>query len=34
MTTERLGEREIADKTILLGDALIFDSENIDQFDY
>jgi ABC-type sugar transport system substrate-binding protein len=34
MTTTRLGEREIADKTILLGDALIFDKANIDEFDY
>jgi hypothetical protein len=34
MTTTRLGDREIADKTILLGDALIFDKVNVDQFDY
>jgi ABC-type sugar transport system substrate-binding protein len=34
MTTTRLGDREIADKTILLGDALIFDKNNVDQFDY
>jgi ABC-type sugar transport system substrate-binding protein len=34
MTTTRLSEREIADKTILLGDALIFDKANVDQFNY
>ncbi|MDR1496541.1 MAG: autoinducer 2 ABC transporter substrate-binding protein [Clostridiales Family XIII bacterium] len=34
MTTSRLGEREIADKVILLGDALIFDKANIDEFNY
>lgn len=34
MTTERLGERKIEDKQILLGDALIFDAANVEQFDY
>jgi len=34
MTTERLGERTITDKTILLGDALIFNKDNVDQFNY
>ncbi|MDR0519005.1 MAG: autoinducer 2 ABC transporter substrate-binding protein [Clostridiales Family XIII bacterium] len=34
MTTDRLGEREIANKEILLGDALIFDKANVDEFDY
>ncbi len=34
MTTERLGERKIENKQILLGDALIFDAANIEQFNY
>ncbi|MDR1798190.1 MAG: autoinducer 2 ABC transporter substrate-binding protein [Clostridiales Family XIII bacterium] len=34
MSAGRLGEREIADNTVLLGDALIFDKDNIDQFNY
>ncbi len=34
MTTERLGERAIDNKVILLGDALIFDAANVEQFNY
>jgi rhamnose transport system substrate-binding protein len=33
-TAGRLGSRDIADKTVLLGAALIFDKTNIDKFDY
>ena len=34
MTTKRLGDRDITDKTILLGDALVFNKDNVDQFNY
>lgn len=34
MSTTRLGERAIEDKMILLGDALIFDKTNVEQFNY
>ena len=34
MTTERLGERTIENKQILLGDALVFGASNVEQFDY
>ncbi len=30
----RLGEKEIADKQVVLGDALVFDASNVDEFDY
>lgn len=34
MSTTRLGEKAIEDKMILLGDALIFDKTNVEQFNY
>lgn len=34
ISTARLGERAISDRVILLGDALIFDADNVDQFNY
>lgn len=34
MTTTRLGDREIADKMVVLGDALIFDSSNVENYNY
>ena len=34
MMTTRLGEKAIEDKMILLGDALIFDKTNVEQFNY
>lgn len=33
-TAGRLGEREIKDKMVVLGPALIFDKTNVDQFNY
>ncbi len=34
ITAGRLGDKEIKDKMIILGDALIFDVKNVDQFNY
>ena len=34
MITERLGVKTVEDKMILLGDALIFDKANVEQFNY
>ncbi|HEY5585140.1 MAG TPA: autoinducer 2 ABC transporter substrate-binding protein [Ruminiclostridium sp.] len=34
ITASRLGDKDIKDKVIILGDALIFDSKNVDQFNY
>lgn len=34
VTAGRLGDREISDKMVVLGPALIFDKNNVDEFDY
>lgn len=34
ITTERLGEKSVNNKQVILGDCLIFDKDNIDQYNY
>ena len=34
VTAGRLGDREIADKMVILGPALVFDKDNVDNFNY
>ena len=34
ITAGRLGDKEITDRQVVLGDALVFDSSNVDEFDY
>jgi rhamnose transport system substrate-binding protein/rhamnose transport system permease protein len=34
ITAGRLGSKEIKDREIVLGDALIFDAKNVDNFNY
>jgi hypothetical protein len=34
VTAGRLGSRDIKDKMVVLGPALIFDKTNVDQFNY
>ena len=34
ITAGRLGDKEITDRQVVLGDALVFDASNVDEFDY
>ena len=34
ITAGRMGEKEIVDGMVVLGDALVFDASNVSEFDY